>query len=144
MSERGFFSRITEPITERVREGVDNVEEKVKNAIQSQTDKVKGAIQSKAQEYAPSVVSFGVAGVLGWLGVLSLVAAAIIGLSEVLHPAMAAVVVSAALFLIAGILALYGKSSLPKSDEPDDADKTAPVTPALRQQDDSVDHFWTD
>ncbi len=140
MSERGFFSRITEPITDRVRESVDSVEEKVKNAIQAQTDKIKAAAQAKAEAYGPSVVSFGVAGVLAWLGTLSLVAAAILGLSEVLHPALAAVVVSAALFLIAGILGLYGKSSLPKA--PDAG--TGPVTPALRQQDESVDHFWTD
>ncbi|NLF04821.1 MAG: phage holin family protein [Actinomycetales bacterium] len=141
MSERGFFSRITEPITERVREGVDNVEEKVKGAIQAQTDKVKAAAQAKAEEYGRSVVSFGVAGVLGWLGILSLVAAAILGLSEVLHPALAAVVVSAVLFLVAGLLGLYGKSNLPKSPEPA---APGPVTPALRQQDESVDHFWTD
>lgn len=141
MSERGFFSRFTEPLTERVREGVDNIEEKVKSAIQAQTDKVKAAAQEKAEAYGPSVVSFGVAGVLAWLGVLSLVAAAILGLSEVLHPALAAVVVSAALFLIAGALGLYGKSSLPKSAEPS---KESAVTPALRQQDESVDHFWTD
>lgn len=141
MSERGFFSRMTEPITERVREGVDNVEEKVKSAIQAQTDKVKAAVQAKVQEYVPSVVSFGVAGILAWLGTLSLVAAAILGLSEVLHPALAAVVVSAALFLIAGGLGLYGKSSLPKSPDPTGS---GPVTPALRQQDENVDHFWTD
>ena len=141
MSERGFFSRITEPITDRVRDSVDSVEEKIKNAIQAQTDKVKAAAQAKAEAYAPSFISFGVAGVLTWLGVLSLVAAAILGLSEVLHPALAAVVVSAVLFVIAGILGAYGKWSLPKDTPTDDK---APVTPALRQQDESVDHFWTD
>lgn len=140
MSERSFFTRITEPLTDRVREGVDNIEEKVKSAIQAQTDKVKAAAQAKAQEYGPSVVSFGVAGVLAWLGTLSLVAAAILGLSEVLHPALAAVVVSAALFLIAGALGLYGKSNLPRSDDTADA----PVTRAHGPQDEAVDHFWTD
>jgi len=139
VSERGFFTRITEPLTERVREGVDTIEEKVKSAIQAQTDKVKSAAQAKAQEYGPSVVSFGVAGVLVWLGTLSLVAAAILGLSEVLHPALAAVVVSAALFLIAAALGLYGKSSLPKADDDD-----SPVTRAQALQDEAVDHLWTD
>lgn len=141
MSERGFFSRLTEPITDRVREGVDSVEEKIKNAIQAQTDKVKAAVQAKAEAYGTSVVSFGAAGVLAWLGVLSLVAAAIIGLAEVLHPALAAVVVSAVLFLVAGGLGAYGKASLPKSEAPE---PPSTVTPALRQQDESVDHFWTD
>ena len=143
MSERGFFSRITEPIGERVRESVDSVEEKVKGAIQAQTDKVKSAVQGKVQEYQASVISFGLAGVLAWLGVLSLVAAAILGLSEVLHPALAAVVVAAALFLIAGGLGLYGKSNLPSTDDAQEVAEKA-VTPALREQDEGVDHFWTD
>lgn len=139
MTERGIFSRITESVGDKVREGVESVEDKVKGAITAQTDKVKAAAQAKAKEYGPSVVSFGVAGVLVWLGVLSLVAAAIIGMSEVLHPALAAVVVAAALFLVAGILALLGKKNLPQGDDPQKA-----VTPALPQQDEGVDHFWTD
>lgn len=137
VSERGFFSRITDPIAERVREGVDSVEEKVKAAIQAQTDKVRAAAQAKAQAYGPSVVSFGVAGVLVWLGTLCLVAAAVIGLSEVLHPALAALVVSAVLFLTAGILGLWGKSNLPKS--PEQASKAVRLP-----EEDHTDHFWTD
>lgn len=140
MTERGFFSRITEPITERVREGVDNVEEKVKGAITSMTDKAKEAVQSKVQDYQRSVVSFGVAGVLGWLGILSLVAAAILGVSVWLHPALAALVVALALFLIAGVLGAYGKSRLPQAPDPE----PKRVAPALREQDEGVDHFWTD
>lgn len=139
MTERGIFSRITESVGDKVREGVESVEDKVKGAITAQTDKVKAAAQAKAKEYGPSVVSFGVAGVLVWLGVLSLVAAAIIGMSEVLHPALAAVVVGAALFLVAGILALLGKKNLPQGE-----DSRKAVTPALPQQDEGVDHFWTD
>lgn len=140
MTERGFFTRITEPLAERVREGVDNVEDKIKGAITSMTDKAKEAVQSKVEEYQRAVVSFGVAGVLAWLGLLSLVAAAILGVSVWLHPALAALVVAVALFLVAGILGAYGKSRLPKAPEPD----PTRVTPALHAQDEGVDHFWTD
>lgn len=140
MTQRGFFTRITEPLVERVREGVDNVEDKIKSAITSATDKAKETVQSKVEEYQRSVISFGVAGVLAWLGLLSLVAAAILGVSVWLHPALAALVVAVVLLVVAGILGAYGKSHLPKS--PDPAPKR--VTPALPAQDEGVDHFWTD
>lgn len=140
MTERGFFTRITDTVGEKIRDGVDTVEEKVKTTITSMTDKAKDAVQTKVEEYQRSVVAFGVAGVLGWLAVLALLAAAILGLSEWFHPAVAAVIVAGALLLVAALLGVYGKSNLPSGPDPDQK----AVTPALREQDEGVDHFWTD
>ncbi len=140
MTERGFFTRITDTVSEKVREGVETIEEKIKGAVTSMTDKAKDAVQTKVEEYQRSVVAFGVAGVLGWLAVLSLLAAAILGLSEWFHPAVAAVIVAGVLLLVAALLGVYGKSNLPSNPDPDQK----ATTPALRQQDEGVDHFWTD
>lgn len=140
MTDRGFFSRITDTVADKVREGVETVEEKVKGTVTSLTDKVKDTVQTKVQEYQRAVLSFGLAGVLAWLGVLTLIAAAVLGLSEWFHPAVAAVIVAGTLLLLATALGLYGKSKLPPSPDPDDKE----VTPALRKQDEGVDHFWTD
>lgn len=140
VTERGFFTRITDTVSEKVREGVESVEDKVKGTVTAMTDKVKNAVQTKVQEYQRAALSFGLAGVLSWLAVLALVAAAVLGLSEWFHPAVAAVIVAGALLLLATILGLYGKSTLPAAPDPDQKE----VTPALRQQDEGVDHFWTD
>lgn len=140
MTDRGFFTRITDSVAEKVREGVESIEDKIKGTVTSITDKAKEAVQSKVEAYQRSVVSFGVAGVLAWLAVLTLVAAAVLGLSEWFHPAVAAVIVAGVLLLVATLLGLYGKSNLPSTPDPDDK----AVTPALRQQDEGVDHFWTD
>lgn len=140
MTDRGFFTRLTDTVGDKVREGVESIEDKIKGTVTSITDKAKEAVQSKVEAYQRSAVSFGVAGVLGWLAILTLVAAAVLGLSEWFHPAVAAVIVAGVLLLTATLLGLYGKSNLPSAPDPDDK----AVTPALRQQDEGVDHFWTD
>jgi hypothetical protein len=55
---------------------------------------------------------FGGAGVVALYGVGALVAAAIIGLSTVLEPWIAAAAIGAALLLVGGILALTGKKEI--------------------------------
>jgi membrane protein implicated in regulation of membrane protease activity len=52
---------------------------------------------------------FGGAGAVAWFGVGALVAAAILGLSVVVAPWLAAVIVGVALLLIASVLAMVGK-----------------------------------
>jgi membrane protein implicated in regulation of membrane protease activity len=65
-----------------------------------------------AQKGRRSAVGFGLfggAGAVGWFGVGALVAAAILGLSLVVAPGLAAVIVGVVLLLIASVLAMIGK-----------------------------------
>jgi peptidoglycan/LPS O-acetylase OafA/YrhL len=55
---------------------------------------------------------FGGAAFLGYFGVATLVAAAVLGLAEVVPAWAAALIVAGALFLVAGVAALFGKKEL--------------------------------
>jgi MFS family permease len=61
---------------------------------------------------------FGGAGVFGFYGVGALVAAAILGLATTVDGWLAALIVAAALFVIAGIAALIGKANVSKATPP--------------------------
>jgi MFS family permease len=61
---------------------------------------------------------FGGAGVFGFYGVGALVAAAILGLATTVDGWVAALIVAAALFVIAGIAALIGKANVSKATPP--------------------------
>ena len=70
---------------------------------------------------------FGVGGLIALYGLACLLACAILGLSRVLEPWLAALIVGAALLLVSGVAALLGKARLKKA---------APLVPA--QATDSV------
>lgn len=139
-AERGFFGRLTDPIGGRVKREVNHLEERLQAFVQAQADKVKSTVNDKVAEYAPSVRAFGIAAVLGWLGVLTLVATAVLGLATAVPAWLAALIVAVVLLGTAGALAAYGKSHLPKPDP--EAARIAAVAKAEEKSD--VDHFWTD
>jgi hypothetical protein len=55
---------------------------------------------------------FSGAGMLGFLGLATLVATAVLALAQVVDPWLAALIVGAALLLAAGLLALVGKNQV--------------------------------
>jgi uncharacterized membrane protein YqjE len=61
---------------------------------------------------------FGGAGVFALYGIGALVAAAILGLSKAVDGWVAALIVAAALFVVAGIAALIGKANVAKATPP--------------------------
>ncbi|ONI86399.1 hypothetical protein ALI144C_10755 [Actinosynnema sp. ALI-1.44] len=79
-------------------------------AAQEMTSKTKRALFGTG--------AFGVAGLLAFYGGMVLLACAVLGLATVLAPWLAALVVGAAVFVLAGIAALVGKSQLSKGVPP--------------------------
>ncbi len=57
---------------------------------------------------------FGVAGIVALYGLGVLLAAAVLGLAQVTDPWLAALIVGVALFVVAGVAALVGKSNVSK------------------------------
>lgn len=137
---RGFFSRVTDPVADLLHREFAKLEESIKAKIDGIKDGVTSAIQAKVAEYTPSLRAFAIGAVLAVLGLLVLVAAAVLGLAVVLQPWAAALVVAASFFLIAGLLFWYGKKSLP-TESTDDVEDAARE---LKDEAEDVDHLWTD
>jgi hypothetical protein len=108
-----FFDRFTEPLADRAREKIAEVEDKVRAAIQGEIDAVMRSVRSRAVEIRPSAIAFGSAAVLTFFGIGLLLTSAVLGLSHVLDPWLAALLVGVAVILIAGGLAAYGRHRLP-------------------------------
>jgi hypothetical protein len=77
-------------------------------------------ISAKAKQAGIGVGAFGGAGVLALYGLAVLIAAAILGLSLVLPPWLAALIVGVVILAIAGVAALIGKKKISEA---------APVVP---------------
>jgi hypothetical protein len=74
--------------------------------------------KQKAKRLGIGVGMFGASGLLGVLGLGAGVAAAILGLATVVDAWLAAVIVAVALFVLAGLIALTGKTSVAKGSPP--------------------------
>lgn len=74
--------------------------------------------KQKAKRMGLGVGMFGASGALAFFGVGVALAAAVLGLATVLAPWLAAVIVAAALFVLAGIVALTGKKSVAHASPP--------------------------
>ena len=72
----------------------------------------------KAKKVGLGVGFFGASALIAYLGAAALVAAAILGLANVVDPWLAAVIVGAALILIAAIAALAGKQGVSAGTPP--------------------------
>lgn len=79
----------------------------------------KAKIGDKIGAYRSAVIFFAAAGALGFAALIALLVGAIMALATIVHPAWATVIVVAVTLVIAGILAMVGKSRLsPASEEP--------------------------
>jgi hypothetical protein len=72
----------------------------------------------KAKALGLGVGMFGASGVVAFFGAGCGVAAAVLGLANVLRPWLAAVIVAAALFVVAGVLALAGRAGVKRGGAP--------------------------
>jgi hypothetical protein len=72
----------------------------------------------KAKALGLGVGMFGASGVVAFFGAGCGVAAAVLGLANVLRPWLAAVIVAAARFVVAGVLALAGRAGVKRGGAP--------------------------
>ncbi len=62
--------------------------------------------------------AFGGAGAIGYLALATLIAAAVLGLAEAVPAWLSALIVGAALLVVTGVLALFGKSKVQSATPP--------------------------
>lgn len=97
---------------------VAQLTEDVATLVRDEVELAKRDLVTAGKRVGIGAGLFGIAGVVVWFGIATLVAAAVLGLATVLDAWLAALVVAAGLFVIAGIAALVGRSSVQKAPEP--------------------------
>jgi hypothetical protein len=91
---------------------VQDLSRQTSTLIRQEMRLAQAELAEKGRHATKGAGMFGGAGVVALYGVGALVAAAIIGLSTVLEPWIAAAAIGAALLLVGGILALTGKKEI--------------------------------
>jgi membrane protein len=89
---------------------VRDLSQQVSTLVRQELELAKVELSAKGKEAGVGAGMFGGAGVIALYGVGALVAAAILGLSTALDGWLAAIIVGAALFAVAGALALLGRA----------------------------------
>src|SRR5690242_8814605 len=91
---------------------VHDLSQEIPELIRSEIRLAQAEITQKGREVGIGVGMFSAAGLLAFFGVGALVATAILALSEALPAWLSALIVTAALFVLAGIVALVGKKKV--------------------------------
>lgn len=88
------------------------VAEEIPALIKAHVELAKAEVAAGAKDKAAGAAAFGVAGAMVWLALQGLLIAAGFGLALVVPAWLAALIVSVALLLVAGIAAMIGKSKM--------------------------------
>jgi uncharacterized membrane protein YqjE len=91
---------------------ISRLSEQTSRLVRDEMRLARAELSSKAKQGGLGVGLLGAGGVLAWFGVGALIATAIIALSLLLPAWAAALIVTAVLFVVAGILALVGKKKV--------------------------------
>jgi uncharacterized membrane protein YqjE len=92
--------------------------EQVSHLVRDELALAQLEAKQKAKRLGLGVGMFGASGMLGLFGALCAVAAAVLGLANVVSPWLAALLVAVALFVVAGVLALAGRTGVKKATPP--------------------------
>ena len=98
---------------------VQQASEQISRLVRDELALAKAELAEKGKHAAIGIGLFGTGGVLAMYGVGALIATAVIALALILPLWLAALIVTVALFLIAGILALFGKNQVTKAVPPE-------------------------
>jgi uncharacterized membrane protein YqjE len=116
------------PVTDQsTSELVQRASEQITRLVRDEIQLAKAELTEKGKHVGIGVGLFGGAGVLVVYGVGALIATLIIVLDLFLDLWLAALIVTAALFLIAGLLALLGKIQVSKASPPEPKEAVASV-----------------
>ncbi len=91
---------------------ISRLSEQTSRLVRDEMRLARAEFSSTAKQGGLGVGLLGAGGVLAWFGVGALIATAMIALSLVLPAWAAALIVTALLFIVAGILALIGKKKV--------------------------------
>jgi uncharacterized membrane protein YqjE len=107
--------KVAEPSTAEL---VQRASEQVSRLIRDELALAKAELAEKGKHAGIGVGLFGGTGVLGLYGLTALLAAAVLGLAEVMPGWLAALIVAAVLFVMAGVLALMGRRQVQQAAPP--------------------------
>src|SRR3954454_6024804 len=88
---------------------VHQLSEEIPQLVRSEIRLAQAEVTEKGKRVGIGAGMFGAAGVLGWFGLGTLIATAVLALAEALPAWAAALIVAIVLFAVAGVLALVGK-----------------------------------
>jgi hypothetical protein len=107
------------PLAEQsTAELVQRASEQLSRLVREELQLAKAELARKGRNAGIGVGLFGGAGVFTVYGTAALVAAAILGLAEVLAGWLAALIVGAALVAVAGLMALFGRGQVKRAVPP--------------------------
>jgi uncharacterized membrane protein YqjE len=116
------------PVTEQsTSELVQRASEQLSRLVRDEITLAKAELAEKGKHAGVGIGLFGGSGVLALYGVGAGIATAIIALDLVWPLWLAALAVTAALFIVAGIFALIGKNQVSKAVPPEPAEAVASV-----------------
>ncbi len=97
---------------------VKDLTEQMSRLVRDEVQLAKVELQAKGKQAGVGVGLFGGAGLVAIFGAQALIACAIIALALVVDTWLAALIVGVVLLLVAGVLALVGRSRLKKATPP--------------------------
>ena len=108
----------TDPSQASVADLVKQLSEQTSRLARQEVELAKAELTAQGKRAGIGVGMFGGAGVFGFYAMGALVAAAILGLSHAVTSWLAALIVTAVLGAVAGVLALQGKTKVEQATPP--------------------------
>ena len=108
----------TPPADVSVGDLIRNMSADLSTLVRDEIRLAQAEVSEKAKKAGIGIGAFGGAGVVALYGLGVLIAAAVLGLSAVVSPWLAALIVGVVLFLVAGVAALVGKKQLSQAAPP--------------------------
>ena len=105
----------TDPKQQSSAELIKHMSELVPQLVREELALGKLELAEKGKRAGAGAGLFGAAGLIGWFGLAVLVATAVLGLAEAFDPWLAALIVAVVLLVVAGVLALLGRSQFKKA-----------------------------
>ena len=107
-----------DPSDKSIGELFRSMSEDLSALVRDEIRLAQAEVGQKAKKAGIGIGAFGGAGVVALYGLGVLIAAAVLGLSNVVSPWLAALIVGVVLFVVAGIAALVGKKQLSQAAPP--------------------------
>jgi hypothetical protein len=107
-----------EPANASTGELISQLTDQLSRLVRDEARLAQAEVTQKAKKLGVGAGLFGGAGLMGFFGLAVLIAAAVLGLAELLPGWLAALIVAVVLFAVAGVLALVGKKDVEQASPP--------------------------
>jgi hypothetical protein len=107
-----------DPANASTGELISQLTDQLSRLVRDEARLAQAEVTQKAKKLGVGAGLFGGAGLMGFFGLAVLIAAAVLGLAELLPGWLAALIVAVVLFAVAGVLALVGKKDVEQASPP--------------------------